>query len=117
MEAGLLRIDPFMRIEQVQRLWREYELALQRREMAVSAETTRLERLQRAGEKIERECGSLRTHTTALEKRMNEVLIRLLIMLLTIYNTLIMRLIMLLIIRLIILLIIYNTLIIQLNYR
>ncbi len=73
MEANLLTIDPFMKIEHVYRLWKEYELALQKREMAVNAELTRLERLQRAGEKIDRECGLVQTQESALEKRMNEV--------------------------------------------
>uniref|UniRef100_A0A5K3FFH9 Calponin-homology (CH) domain-containing protein n=1 Tax=Mesocestoides corti TaxID=53468 RepID=A0A5K3FFH9_MESCO len=72
VNANLLTIDPFMRIEHIYQLWKEYELALQKREMAVTAETSRLERLQRAGERIERECTLLQTHEAALEKRMNE---------------------------------------------
>ncbi|EUB55207.1 Plectin-1 [Echinococcus granulosus] len=71
--ANLLRIDPFMNIEHIFRLWKEYELALQKREMAVAAETSRLERLQLAGERIERECGVLQTQEAALEKRINEM--------------------------------------------
>lgn len=62
-----------MKIEHVYRLWKEYELALQKRELAVTAETNRLERLQRVGEKVDRECGLLQTQEAALEKRMNEV--------------------------------------------
>lgn len=62
-----------MKIEHIFRLWKEYELALQKREMAVAAETSRLERLQLAGERIERECGALQTQEAALEKRINEV--------------------------------------------
>ena len=69
----MLTIDPFLRIEHIFRLWKEYELALQKREMAVVAETSRLERLQLAGEKIEHECSLLQTQEAALEKRINEV--------------------------------------------
>eukprot|EP00108_Taenia_solium_P001365 TsM_001023200 transcript=TsM_001023200 gene=TsM_001023200 len=72
-DANLLTIDPFMKIEHIFRLWKEYELALQKREMAVAAETSRLERLQLASEKMERECGALQTQEVALEKRMNEM--------------------------------------------
>lgn len=69
-----MTIDPFMNIEHIFRLWKEYELALQKRDMAVAAELSRLERLQLAGERIERECGLLQTQEAALEKRMNEVI-------------------------------------------
>ncbi|KAL5108280.1 hypothetical protein TcWFU_010429 [Taenia crassiceps] len=72
-DANLLTIDPFMKIEHIFRLWKEYELALQKREMAVAAETSRLERLQLAGERIERKCGALQTQEAALEKRINEM--------------------------------------------
>ncbi|CDS39395.1 Spectrin alpha actinin [Echinococcus multilocularis] len=71
--ANLLTIDPFMNIEHIFRLWKEYDLALQKREMAVAAETSRLERLQLAGERIERECRVLQTQEAALEKRINEI--------------------------------------------
>lgn len=63
-----------MNIEHIFRLWKEYELALQKREIAVAAELIRLERLQSAGERTERECSLLQTQETALEKRMNEVI-------------------------------------------
>ncbi|VUZ50166.1 unnamed protein product, partial [Hymenolepis diminuta] len=72
-DANLLTIDPFMNIEHIFRLWKEYDLALQKRDMAVAAELSRLERLQLAGERIERECGLLQTQEAALEKRMNEM--------------------------------------------
>ncbi|VDL93908.1 unnamed protein product, partial [Schistocephalus solidus] len=73
IDKGFITIDPFMKIENVHRLWKEYELALQKRELAATAETNRLERLQRAGDNVDRECAQLQAQETALEKRMQEL--------------------------------------------
>ncbi|CAH8650544.1 unnamed protein product [Schistosoma intercalatum] len=72
-ERGLLPIDLFLRIEQIHRLWDEYDIALQERELAARNETHRLDRLQWAGNRALRDCIQVQAQLTALERRVVEL--------------------------------------------
>lgn len=72
-ERGLLPIDLFLRIEQIHRLWDEYDIALQERELAARNETHRLDRLQWSGNRALRDCIQVQAQLTALERRVVEV--------------------------------------------
>ncbi|CAI2735067.1 unnamed protein product [Schistosoma spindalis] len=73
IERGLLPIDLFLRIEQIHRLWDEYDIALQERELAARNETHRLDRLQWAGNRALRDCIQVQAQLTALERRVVEL--------------------------------------------
>ncbi|KAH8867326.1 Dystonin [Schistosoma japonicum] len=73
IERGLLPVDLFLRIEQIHRLWDEYDVALQERELAARNEAHRLDRLQWAGNRSLRDCTQVQAQLTALERRVVEL--------------------------------------------
>ncbi|VDQ03125.1 unnamed protein product [Trichobilharzia regenti] len=70
IERGLVPVDLFLRIDQIHRLWDEYDVALQERELAARNEVHRLDRLQWAGNRALRDCVQLKSelpHQHALD--------------------------------------------------
>ncbi|KER25597.1 hypothetical protein T265_14174, partial [Opisthorchis viverrini] len=72
IRAGHIPNDPFLRIEQINRLWDEYNTALEERELAALSDVRRLDRLQWAADRIVRECRAVESQLTALERRLVE---------------------------------------------
>ncbi|KAG5445777.1 Plectin [Clonorchis sinensis] len=72
IRAGHIPNDPFLRIEQINRLWDEYNTALEERELAALSDMRRLDRLQWAADRIVRECRAVESQLTALERRLVE---------------------------------------------
>ncbi|VDP70034.1 unnamed protein product, partial [Echinostoma caproni] len=72
LHSGQLPNDPFLSIDQIHRLWGEYDVALQEREMAARSETNRLDRLQWAGDRVVRECKAVDAQLTGLERHLHE---------------------------------------------
>ncbi|CAH8653212.1 unnamed protein product [Heterobilharzia americana] len=73
IERGILPVDIFLRIEQILRLWDEYDVALQERELAARNEIHRLDRLQWAGNRALRDCVQVQAQLTALQRRVAEL--------------------------------------------
>lgn len=65
--------DAFLGIDQINRLWGEYDLALQERELAARSEAHRLDRLHWAGNRATRECKTVDAQLIALERHVPEV--------------------------------------------
>ncbi|CAL8097159.1 unnamed protein product [Calicophoron daubneyi] len=72
IQSGQLPNDPFLAIEQINRLWSEYDLALQERELAARSELHRLDRLHWNGNRTSRECKTVDAQLTALEMHIRE---------------------------------------------
>ncbi|KAA0184888.1 Plectin [Fasciolopsis buskii] len=72
LHSGQLPNDPFLSIDQIHRLWREYDIVLQEREIAARTETHRLDRLQWAGERVVRECKAVDAQLTGLERHLQD---------------------------------------------
>ncbi|TPP61289.1 hypothetical protein FGIG_01848 [Fasciola gigantica] len=72
LHSGQLPSDPFLSIDQIHRLWGEYDVVLQEREMAARSETRRLDRLQWAGDRVVRECRAVDGQLTGLERHLQD---------------------------------------------
>ncbi|KAF5402291.1 hypothetical protein PHET_04594 [Paragonimus heterotremus] len=72
IRCGKLPNESFLCIEQINRLWGEYDLALQERELAARSEAHRLDRLQWAGNRATRECKAVESQLVALERHVPE---------------------------------------------
>ncbi|KAF8568788.1 hypothetical protein P879_04598, partial [Paragonimus westermani] len=72
IRCGKLPNESFLCIEQINRLWGEYDLALQERELAARSEAHRLDRLQWAGNRATRECKAVESQLVALELHVPE---------------------------------------------
>jgi len=64
--------DNFLHIDNISRMWDRFATAQQDRDLALQAEITRAEQLQRLADKLTRECQTCEGHVTSLRQRLNQ---------------------------------------------